>query len=88
MDQPNEAQWIVVNCILKYLLGTSNYVVLYTAGISKRALRAFRTRRSTSDVVAACRQCNCMIKPTATGGGISTKADFIVAIEGPKSCFG
>jgi len=86
MDKRNEAEWIDVKQILKYLWGTT--VCCDAADISKTVLEAFRKRCSTSGGVAVCRQCNCMIKPTATVSGISTEAEFITASEGPKSCFG
>jgi hypothetical protein len=85
MGQPNEAEWIYVKRTPKYLPGTRNYGVLYGARVSKRVLEALRTRRSTSGVWAVCRQCNCMVMPTATVSGIATTvAEFIAASEGAK----
>jgi len=85
MDQPNEAECIDVKRIFKYLRGTSNYGVLYATGISKKMLEAFIVRHSTSSVETVCKQCNCMVKPTAMVGGISTtEAEFIAASAGAK----
>jgi hypothetical protein len=85
MGQPNEAEWIYIKRTHKYLPGTRNYGVLYGARISKRALEAFRTRRSTSGVCAVCRQCNCMVTPTATVSDIATTVtEFIATSEGAK----
>ena len=35
VDRPTEADWTDVKCVLKYLRGTSYYVLLYGAGNSR-----------------------------------------------------
>ena len=51
MDQPNQAEWIDVERILKYLRATNNYGLLNGAGNSKGTLKAFRNANFADDGV-------------------------------------
>ena len=95
MDWPTEADWIGVECTLKYLWGMSNYGSLYWAGNSKGVLEAFsnpdlagdvRTRPSTSGALAvyagsAIAWSSQLQRSVALS---TTEAEFIAPSEGAK----
>jgi len=93
MDQTTEAEWIDVECILKYLRGTNNYGLLYGAGNSKGTLKAFRNANSADDV--STRRPTSVIVAVHAGSAVawssqlrlvemSTEAEFIAASQGVK----